>query len=192
MRGEERRYGEKLAMEMKDVGKLSPQDVPSINVLASGKNFSVRRCWLLVQQSSNDREATTAERHQSSNSRAATMSDKSNTARMCELQAQIEEQETVVAALADVVSNVYAAFDALKRESTQLHAGKGNRPFVPEFAASLRKVQVAKLVRDDQWRPPGHARRGEKVRGEACDGDEGRRQAQPAGRPFDFIFFSKG
>jgi len=81
------------------------------------------------------------------------MSDKTNTARTRELQAlraQIELQETVVAALADVVCNVYASFDALKRESTQLHAGKGSRPFAPESAASLRvrQVQVAKQLKE--------------------------------------------
>lgn len=78
------------------------------------------------------------------------MSNNTKTARMCELQAQIEEQEMVVAALADVVSNVYACFDALKRESTQLHMGKGSRSFVSEDATSLRsrQVKVAKQLKE--------------------------------------------
>jgi hypothetical protein len=76
------------------------------------------------------------------------MSNKSKTARMCELQMHIEEQETVVAA--DVVCNVYAVEGTLKRESAQLHAGKGNRPFVSESATSLRsrQVQVAKQLKE--------------------------------------------
>jgi hypothetical protein len=107
------------------------------------------------QQQQSSRAASAAEQQQqsSNSSRAAKMSDKTNTARMRELQAlraQIELQETVVAALADVVCNVYASFDALKRESTQLHAGKGSRPFAPESAASLRvrQVQVAKQLKE--------------------------------------------
>jgi hypothetical protein len=78
------------------------------------------------------------------------MSKTTKTARMCELEMRIEEQETVVAALADVACDVYSVEGTLKRESAQLHAGKGSRPFVSESATSLRsrQVQVAKQLKE--------------------------------------------